>query len=170
MQFRLRSNCQFRVARCCKPILRKSTGYKSVPTSPRNTAATPNFPEMFSVSVAGSTRRPVIVIGPWALKFARNDRGRASSLYEARLYRTTTEKRRSLLCPILWVSPRGWLLVARSALPLGEMMTLDEYLAVAKEWDQMAGEDPCPFEPKASDWGWYKGRRVALDYSTPAWD
>jgi len=60
--------------------------------------------------------------------------------------------------------------VARSALPLRDMMTLDEYLAVAEEWDQTPGEDACPFEPKACDWGWYKGRRVALDYSTPAWD
>jgi len=126
--------------------------------------------EMFSISAAGSTRRPVIVIGPWALKFARNERGRASNLYEARLYRTTTDKRRSVLCPVVWVSPRGWLQVARSALPLRDMMTLDEYLAVAEEWDQTPGEDACPFEPKACDWGWYKGRRVALDYSTPAWD
>jgi hypothetical protein len=34
----------------------------------------------------------------------------------------------------------------------------------------MPGEDGCPFEPKACDWGWFEGRRVALDYSTPAWE
>jgi hypothetical protein len=28
----------------------------------------------------------------------------------------------------------------------------------------------CPFEPKASDRGWFEGRMVALDYSTPAWE
>jgi hypothetical protein len=31
--------------------------------------------------------------------------------------------------------------------------------------DATLGEDKCPFEDKASDWGWYDGRRVALDYS-----
>jgi hypothetical protein len=29
----------------------------------------------------------------------------------------------------------------------------------------MPGEDSCPFEPKASDWGWFEGRMVALDCS-----
>jgi hypothetical protein len=37
-------------------------------------------------------------------------------------------------------------------------------------WDYMPGEDGCPFEPKASDWGWFEGRMVALDYSIPAWE
>jgi hypothetical protein len=54
-------------------------------------------------------------------------------------------------------------------MPLSEKMTLDEYLAVGKQWGATLGEDECPFEDKASDWGWYDGRRVALDYSTPAW-
>jgi hypothetical protein len=31
-------------------------------------------------------RSPVIVIGPFAFKFARNQRGRDSNLYEAKLY------------------------------------------------------------------------------------
>jgi hypothetical protein len=34
----------------------------------------------------------------------------------------------------------------------------------------MPGKDSCPFEPKASDWEWFEGRTVALDYSTPAWE
>ena len=29
---------------------------------------------------------------------------------------------------------------------------------------------PCPFEPKAPDWGWFEGRMVALDHSTSAWE
>ena len=49
-------------------------------------------------------------------------------------------------------------------------MSLDEYMHVAEAWDYMPGEDSCPFEPKASDWGWFEGRMVALDYSTPAWE
>ena len=56
----------------------------------------------------------------------------------------------------------------RSAVPLSVKMTLDEYLAVGKQWGATLGEDECPFEDKVSDWGWYDGRRVALDYSTPA--
>jgi hypothetical protein len=46
------------------------------------------------------------------------------------------------------------------------MMSPEEYMAMGAEWDARMGED-CPFEPKACDWGWYQGRRVALDYSTP---
>jgi hypothetical protein len=50
------------------------------------------------------------------------------------------------------------------------MISLDEYMDVTEAWDYMPGEDGCPFEPKASDWGWFEGRMVALDYSTPAWE
>jgi hypothetical protein len=124
---------------------------------------------LLSISKEGSLRRPVIVIGPIALKIARNEAGRACNRYEANLYRKTTPQRRAMLCPVLWVSPGGLLLIMRAALPLSEMMSLEEYLEAAEEWDAMPSEDSCPFEPKASDWGWYKGRRVALDYSTPAW-
>jgi hypothetical protein len=115
-------------------------------------------------------RSPVIVIGPLAFKFARNDRGRASNLYEADLYRGANAVRRALLCPVLWVSRRGAVQIMRASEPLTEMMSMDEYLEMAEAWDQMPGEDSCPFEPKACDWGWFEGRKVALDYSTPAWE
>ena len=37
------------------------------------------------------------------------------------------------------------------------------------DWDYVPPDDNCPFEPKASDWGWLPdGRLVALDYSAPA--
>jgi hypothetical protein len=117
----------------------------------------------------GTLRRPVIVVGPIALKTARNECGRACNRYEAQLYRNTTPHRRALLCPVLWASPRGFLLVMRAAVPLSDMMSPEEYHDAVKRWDYMPGEDGCPFEPKASDWGWYNGCRVALDYSTPAW-
>jgi hypothetical protein len=80
-----------------------------------------------------------------------------------------TPQRRALLCPVLWCSPGDLVLIMRAATPMSEMMSGQDYLEAANEWDAMPGEDGCPFEPKASDWGWYKGRRVALDYSTPAW-
>lgn len=115
-------------------------------------------------------RSPVIVVGRFALKFARNARGRASNLYEAKLYRSVNATRRALLCPVLWVSRNEVVQIMRAATPMADMMSLDEYMDVAEVWDKMPGEDSCPFEPKASDWGWFEGRMVALDYSTPAWE
>jgi hypothetical protein len=115
-------------------------------------------------------RSPVIVVGPLAFKFARDGRGRASNLYEAKLYLTSNAARRALLCPVLWVSREGALLIMRAAEPLVDMMSPEEYQEAFETWDYMPGEDGCPFEPKACDWGWFKGRKVALDYSTPAWE
>jgi hypothetical protein len=66
--------------------------------------------------------------------------------------------RRALLCPVLWVSLNGAVQIMRAAEPLTDMMSLDEYMEVAEVWDKMPGEDSCPFEPKASDWGWFEGR------------
>jgi hypothetical protein len=125
---------------------------------------------VISISRAGSTRSPVIVVGRFALKLARNARGRASNPYEAKLYRSANATRRALLCPVLWVSRSGFVQVIRAAKQLTDMMSLDEYMHVTEAWDYMPGEDSCPFEPKASDWGWFEGRMVALDYSTPAWE
>ena len=125
---------------------------------------------MIGISRAGSMRSPVIVVGRLAFKFARDARGRASNLYEAKLYRTVNATRRALLCPVLWVSRNGIVQIMKAAKPLTDMMSLDEYMNVAEVWDKLPGEDSCPFEPKASDWGWFEGRMVALDYSTPAWE
>ena len=115
-------------------------------------------------------RSPVTIVGRFAFKFARDSHGRASNLYEAKLYRNVNATRRALLCPVLWVSRHGAVQIMRAAKPLTYMMSLDEYMHVSEAWDYMPGEDSCPFEPKASDWGWFEGRMVALDYSTPAWE
>jgi hypothetical protein len=96
---------------------------------------------MFSFSMKGAFRRPVVVIWPLAFKFARNEHGRNSNLYEADLYRRTTEARRTMLCPVVWVSKRGRLLVMRAARPLSEMMTQDEYQEAFEAWDYMPGEE-----------------------------
>lgn len=115
-------------------------------------------------------RSPVVVIGRFAFKFARNARGRASNLYEAKLYRSANATRRALLCSVLWVSRNGFVQIMKAANPLTEVMSLDKYMDAVDVWDYIPGEDSCPFEPKASDWGWLEGRMVALDYSTPAWE
>ena len=124
---------------------------------------------MIRVSRAGSMRSPVIVVGPFAFKFARNERGRASNIYEAQLFRSANETRRALLCPALWVSSEGTVLIMRAARRLGRELSLYEYSALCEIWNYMPGEDGCPFERKESDWGLFKGRLVALDYSTPEW-
>ena len=64
----------------------------------------------------------VIVVGRFALKFARNARGRASNLYEAKLYRSVKATRRALLCPVLWVSRNGAVQIMRAAKPMADMM------------------------------------------------
>lgn len=51
-------------------------------------------------------RSLVVVLGRFALKFARIARGRASNLYEARLYRSANATRRALLCPVVWGIPK----------------------------------------------------------------
>ncbi|MDF0521535.1 hypothetical protein P0R31_30255 [Bradyrhizobium yuanmingense] len=125
---------------------------------------------MVRISLIGSFRSPVVIVGPLAFKFAKNDRGRACNLYEADLYRKSNDARRALLCPTLWVSPKGKVLIMRAAEPLSEEMTDEELDEAFKAWDYGPGEDSCPFESQARNWGWLKGRKVALDYSTPALD
>jgi hypothetical protein len=77
---------------------------------------------------------------------------------------------RRLLCPVLWVSRKGLLLIMATARPL-EPAEFDLYLyldLVMRQWDPLPDEDGHPFEPKPSDWGRYHGRIVAVDYSTLA--
>ena len=100
---------------------------------------------MIRISRAGSMRLPVIVAGRFAFKVARDARGRASNLYEAKLYRTANATRRTLLCPVLWVSRNGFVQIVRAAQPLTDMMSLDEYMDVAELWNKLQGEDSCPF-------------------------
>jgi hypothetical protein len=125
---------------------------------------------MIRVSRLGTTRL-VIVVGPWALKFARKARGRRCNRYEADLYTSVDDRRRAMLCPVRWCSSAGRLLVMATATPLteGEKEKLIDGDGFP-DWDYMPGEDGQPFEFKASDWGRINGRLVALDYSTPAHD
>ena len=94
---------------------------------------------MIKIYRVGTTRSPVIVIGPFAFKFARNKKGRACNLYEAKLYRNVNATRRALLCPVLWVSRNGAVQIMRAAVPLAEMMSMEEYMEVDDIWDYMPG-------------------------------
>lgn len=125
------------------------------------------------ISKAGNTRSPVVVIGPLALKFAKNGQGRDCNLYEAALYRRANEERRALLCPVLWVSSHGAILIMRTAIPLleEEMMSDEDYVKIGNKWRNAAPDDePDPFEPGPHNWGWLEGRIVSIDYSKPAWE
>lgn len=148
--------------------------YQPVPSRIRRLGskmvAARSLPVPFGISRTGTTRL-VVVIGPWALKFARNARGRRCNSYEARLFREVDARRRAMLCPVLRCPKGDWLLVMATAIPLTEaekdrLIDADGF----PDWDYFPGEDGEPFEYKASDWGWFDGRLVALDYSTPAFD
>ncbi len=123
---------------------------------------------MLAISCNGTTRGPVITIGPWTLKFARNAHGRRCNLYEASLFQSSSPQRRRLLCPALWVSRKGLLLLMATAKPVyrTEFDKLTYAALVMDQWDHLPNEEGSPFEPKPEDWGWYDGRLVAVDYST----
>jgi hypothetical protein len=124
---------------------------------------------MIRICRAGTTRL-VLVVGPWAFKFARGARGRRCNKYEAELFKSVDGPRHEMLCPVRWCSNAGRVLIMDTAQPLAEsdhanLLEKHEF----PDWDYMPGEDGDPFEPKASDWGRLKdGRLVAVDYSTPA--
>ena len=71
-----------------------------------------------------------------------------------------------MLCPIVWCSANGAVLVARYAKPLtkSERNHLWETNGFP-DWDYQPGEEEAPFEYKSDDRGWLNGKLVAIDYS-----
>jgi hypothetical protein len=115
----------------------------------------------------GSTRL-VLGLGPYAIKIAKEERGRRCNRFEAALWKRTTEERRKMLCPILATIPFGFVLVMKRATPISEeekdrLISTDGF----PDWDYVPPDETAPFEYKASDWGRFEGRLVALDYSAP---
>jgi hypothetical protein len=53
---------------------------------------------MIRISRVGTTRL-VLVVGPWAFKFARGPRGRRCNKYEADLFKTVDDRRRAIALP-----------------------------------------------------------------------
>jgi hypothetical protein len=74
---------------------------------------------MISVSRTGTTRF-VLVVGRWAIKFARSARGRRCNRYETDLFASVDERRRSMLCPVRWHTASGWLIAMTAAIQLTE--------------------------------------------------
>jgi hypothetical protein len=117
------------------------------------------------------TNRAVVIIGPLAFKFARHDYGMRCNRFEADLYRRTSERRRAMLCPPLWCSRKGRLLIATAARPISESEAAALRASRAfPDWDYVPPDDGCPFEYKAADWGRMNGVLVALDYSATVVD
>ena len=112
--------------------------------------------------------RTVVVVGPFALKFAFDKRGRRCNRFEADLFKRVDVRRRAMLCPVLWSDPTGTALLMPAARPLTEpgrdhLWETDGF----PDWVS-GGDRHQPFEWKPSDWGWLDGHLVALDYSSPA--
>jgi len=114
--------------------------------------------------------RMVLTFGPLAFKFARGRKSVRCNLHEAQLYRRSSAKRRAMLCPVLWCSRYGFVLIMRRAETPVTQGALDERKATAwLEWDYAGpGDDEHPFGWKRSDWGYLDGRVVAVDYAAPA--
>lgn len=115
------------------------------------------------------TTRLVFIIGGYALKIARHHRGRRCNRFEARIWSEATPERKQMLCPVLACRADGQFLL----MPAAEQLSEEEKSSRIEEdtfpdWDYIPGGEDCPFEYKASDWGWLDGLLVAVDYSAPA--
>jgi hypothetical protein len=124
---------------------------------------------MEMIRICQGTTRIVLVVGPYALKFARHgDIGRRCNRYEAKIWKLNRDNavRGPRLCPVLWSSSGGAVLLMPAAEPLPADMELPEDWA---DWwlDTAKAGDDFPGEHKAADWGMLNGRIVLLDYSSP---
>jgi hypothetical protein len=72
------------------------------------------------ISFAKGSTRTVVTVGRYAFKFARHRCGMRCNRSEAHTFRSTTDQRRSMLCPVLWCSGSGLLLIAQAAAPVTE--------------------------------------------------
>jgi hypothetical protein len=108
-----------------------------------------------------------VTVGWLAFKFGRGKSGMRRDRHEADLYRRSTPRRRSMLCPVLWCSRPAFVSIMRRATTPVTKGALDERKGVAwLEWDYAGPtDDALPFEWKPSDWGYLDGRIVAVDYA-----
>lgn len=121
------------------------------------------------IQTAEGTTRVVAIAGGYAAKFARGDEGRRCNLEEARLWRlySATPGRGESLCPVVWCSSDGAILLMEAAEPLPE--GAEPWHQADEAWDYRAGgDDGSPWEGKIADWGLLRGRPVAVDYALHA--
>jgi hypothetical protein len=128
------------------------------------------------ILMRGETRA-VLPVGPWAFKFSRSEYGARCNRLERDLYERSRSKphRQAMLCPVLWCSRSGWLLIARRAAATVTQDQLDQLkereLGPDGWYYAGPGDDVCPFEfGKPNDWGVLDGRLVAVDYAATCSD
>ena len=118
--------------------------------------------------LAHGTTRAVLCIGNLAFKIARNANGARGNRFEANIYQRSDQERRTLLCPPLWCSPTGAVLIMRRARPMtqNECAMMKGILMMA--WDYRGPDDHgCLFEASGKDWGWIDSRPVAVRLRHP---
>lgn len=113
---------------------------------------------------SGATRH-VLLVGRWAIKIPRLTRwinflqGLLANMQEVAFAPIS-----DLLCPVLWTSGGGWIVVMARAEPL-----TDAELAVILSWEShgMVSEPfPLAVEAKPCSFGKLGGRIVAVDYGS----
>ncbi|MFZ5666992.1 MAG: hypothetical protein ACOY7L_17400 [Pseudomonadota bacterium] len=113
------------------------------------------------------TNRFVLLIGPWAIKFARSAKGRGACRHERAVWKQYGGKpgNGDLLCPILASDPLGLVVVMRKAqrTPWPFWST---WIEREPRWEFGPGKDEMPqqIRPQPKDWGVIDGRFVLVDY------
>ena len=70
------------------------------------------------------TTRGVLTVGCLAFKFALSERGVRRNRHEAAVFGRVSARRRDMLCPMIWCSLNGAVLVQPAAIPLSEAAQL----------------------------------------------
>ena len=113
------------------------------------------------------TNRFVLLLGPWAIKFARSAKGRRACRHERAVWKRHGGQpgNGDLLCPIIASDPFGLVVIMRKAqrTPWPFLSTWNER---QPQWEYWPGEGdmPDPGEPKPKDWGVIDGGFVMVDY------
>lgn len=117
----------------------------------------------------GCSRRVLLFCG-LAFKFAKGRYGRLCNEQERGIWARNKDHptRGPRLCPVLFCSPNGRLLIMPVAKPVSPDFSARVLDVEGDWWDYMPGDDSWPCEPKSADWGVYQGRIVAVDYAANA--
>ena len=112
--------------------------------------------------------RFVLLIGPWAIKFARSARGLRAGRHERAVWKRYRGKpgNGDLLCPILASDPFGFMVIMRKAqrTPCPYWST---WLDRQPIWEECLRQNDSAdlIGPEPKDWGVINGRFVLVDYS-----
>lgn len=99
----------------------------------------------------------VIKIPNFTCQWSHFLQGLLSNINEALTYRWS--EKQEMLCPVIWCSWGGWILIMRKAIPCKYMDEGGEEIDYSK-WivEGLGGDD------KPDNYGYYNGRIVKIDY------